>query len=491
VLLLGVFGVSMATAQRRTSRALADAEVERDKAEEVSEFLEGLFTAANPMSPQRERLDTVRAAALLARGVVRADSQLTDRPAVRARLLRAIGDAYIGMGREAEADTLLQRAIRLLRDDGTDRAELADALNTFGILALSTNRSAEAEAPLREALVIRRELYGHDERRTTATLANIAASLQDQNRFDEAVQIYDELIALHRSASAPDTVALASVMNGRANLAFRLDDFDTAITLAREILAIERARVGERHPSVALHLNNLAILLRNAGRTEESATIQVEATALTREVLGPDHPRTALAVVALAQSLAATGKREDAKAKFEEAVLLTRRAIGPQHPELARALSLNADLLLAMGDTAAAQPLAREAWEMNGATLGLTHQFTGITQVKYAALRCADRAFAEAIAAYRAAIGVLDVAGVPGDPWPVQVRIGLGRCLVQAGRATEAEAHLLSAWELAGRSPAFERLRAGIARTLIDVYDSLGTPERAGPWRAAAADTTH
>jgi serine/threonine-protein kinase len=488
VLVLIVFGASMAAAQRRTARALTAAQLEREKAEEVAQFLEGLFTAANPIGGQPERLDTVRAAALLERGARRANAELAERPVIRATLLTSIGQTMVGMGRYPAADTLLRQAVQLLRDDGTDSLELADALSALGVLGLYTERPAEAEPLFREAAAIRRSVLPSEDARIPAVLGNLAASLQDQNRFDDAMGVYVDALGLVRAAPSPDSARLYVLLNGRANLAARTGQLDTAVALMREVVEIQRVRVGEQHPTFLNELANLATLLRNSGRPEEAEPIQREAAELTRQQLGPDHPRTVFVMIGLAQNVAMLGRRDEAAPLFEEAIAEARRVLGPRSSDLGRALSLYGDVLAAGGDTARAAVHAEESWQVNVAAFGPAHPVSGLTRTKYANFRCALGAHAEAVGHYQEALAVLDAASPPNDPWPTQTRIGLGQCLTRMSRFTEAEAPLLAAWSSANATPALRNQIPAVARRLISLYEAWGRPEAAAPYRAAVAD---
>ena len=69
--------------------------------------------------------------------------------------------------------------------------------------------------------------------------------------------------------------------------------YDEAMPLYKESLAIDRKVYGNEHPDVAIDLNNLAMLMWNEDiDREEAARLGKEALEISEKVLGPDHPTT-------------------------------------------------------------------------------------------------------------------------------------------------------------------------------------------------------
>ena len=144
LLLLIAFTVALAVQQRAVTR-------ERDTARATAAFLEELFGAADPLAGERQ--DTLRVTDLLARGAERARIELADEPLVRARLLHAIGRAYVRLAAQAEAEAPLTEAIALARAED-DPATLASSLAELAAVRTVQWRLGEAEPLAREALAL-------------------------------------------------------------------------------------------------------------------------------------------------------------------------------------------------------------------------------------------------------------------------------------------------------------------------------------------------
>jgi eukaryotic-like serine/threonine-protein kinase len=412
--LVGGLGVSLwqageaAAARDRAEGALAVAEDERNAAEEVASFLEGLFAAPNPFSTNAGRMDTLRVASLLDRGAERIDKEFIDRPAIRARMLGVLGRTYRSLGAYDRAESLLHEAVETTRAAyGPEHPEVADALNALANLTMDLGRPADAEVLHREALATRRRFLGADHPRVVESLNNLASALQDVGRLDDAEPLYEEVLAFHRQLDPPDLPAYADALNARMVLAFRKDDMDTAVPLARENLEINRSLFGEEHPRVAQSLNNLAQVLSRTGALDEAEPLLRRSLALNREILGNDHPNVAAGALNLAGALMRLGRSDEAEPLYLEAIETNRRVLGERHPAVARSVSNYADLLGGRGDHLRAEGLYREALEINREALGPEHRDVGIVSARLAGSLCRQGRTEEGMAAFAEALAVL------------------------------------------------------------------------------------
>ena len=141
----GALFVQQAATARERDRATAEAA----KSAQVTGYLMGLFEASDP----GEALgDTITARELLERGVARADA-LTDQPAVQATLLGVTGRVFVNLGEHERGAALLRRSLALQRASPTP-----------------------------------------DERQLTGTLFDLAATLESEEAFAEAVPLYREVV---------------------------------------------------------------------------------------------------------------------------------------------------------------------------------------------------------------------------------------------------------------------------------------------------------
>lgn len=427
LLALAGFSSAMTASQRATAVALTRAEDERDTAEQTAALLEGLFAAGDPTAPRPERLDTFRVAALLDRGAVRVRADLADRPAVQARLLRAIGDAYRGLGLIEPADTMLREAVTAQRATD-DPLNLAQALTSLGRLELIRGRPADAEPLFREAMQLRDGRLEASHPDAIYARTNLAASLQDQGNFTDAAALYDEALAELDAAAAPDTASLTIVLNGRATVANRTGDNETALRLAERILDMDRARFGAVHTRVAVDLNNVALIRMRLGQLQEADVMYAEAVDVLRATVGNRHPIYFNAVGGLARVRLRRGQLEDSRRLLEDAVAAQRALPGPPAPEFAVNLSYYAETLEALALHEAAEGAATESLAVNRRIFGDVHPAVAITLGQVARIRCARGAVTEAERGFDEALQMLESTTSPSNPRLATMREELRAC---------------------------------------------------------------
>ncbi len=373
----------------RTEQALQRAEQERETAEEISSFLENLFSAANPMAATSERLDTLRVIQLLERGEERLYSEFEDRPGIRARLLVVVGRSYRGLGNTERATELFENALDIYRTSGIRNDEdMAKALSMLAAVYMDVGKNAEAEELLREAQGLYGVIYAGDHNSVAANLSNIASSLQNQGKFDEAQQFYDEALAMMQRMQIPDSLQYANLLNANTALAYRLNDIDAAISLTRESLSINRALLGDNHPRIGRELNNLAFLLDRSGNTEEAIPVYREALGLNQTLLDEGHPFVIGSMGNLAFALSKNGETAEAEELFSRAFELHRSSGAGDNPELSVMLANYALMLTNLTRYEEAEQLYRTALEIDRRLFGDSHFRTGIVLGRVGGVLC-------------------------------------------------------------------------------------------------------
>jgi len=387
-----------------------EARVEAEKAKRVSEYLSNMFRASRPDVAQGE---TITATMLLDYGQQRLPL-LRDAPAVRAQMLSAIGSARLSLGQLSEADSLLAIAASAQarsygpRDERTldtqielastwirrgqyERADsllhrvlltareakneslAAVVLNDLGNSAERQSDYAAAEAYHREALALRRHLFGprsegvaaslnnvgralHSQDRldtaeryyrdamkinaevhgpvhpeTSITLRNLAELLQNEEQFAEADSLLQEVLRIDRAVMPRGHPRIAEDLNDLGALAARRGHYAEAEAHFRDALRIQHQQLGSHHPHIALSYNNLAYVLDEMGQTDSVLALRQRAVAVSYESLGPDHVRSAIYVHGVGVSLYDAGRLDDAEAQFQTALSVLRAKLPDEH----------------------------------------------------------------------------------------------------------------------------------------------------------------
>ena len=425
------FAVAMGIQAERTAR-------ERDKAEQVTAFLVGLFESSDPGVALGDTL-TVRE--VLDRGAEWVRLELADQPEVRATLMQVLGSVYRSLGLVDEASTQWEAALDLReRTLGADHPDLATSLTDLGLLRTDAGRLEEAEPLLRRAIAILRAGGKQDRAELGRSLNNLGYLLQVKGDYDAAVPTYEEALEVYRQARGDVRADMVTTMMNLGWIKQTQGDLAAAETQFREALAVRRELYGAAHPKVGNSLSSLATLLWRKGDYLAAEQAAREALAL-RQALYPEvHPDLAESLLSLANIMADQGQHQAADSLFQASVEAYSDAYGKEAPHVARVKNDFAGRLRDRGEFARAEPLYREALPVYREVLGDAHPFTAIVEGNLASTLYAQSEADEAEGLWRKAVGTLRGASI--DPlFAVNPMVGLASLLMD--RKAHGEAELL------------------------------------------------
>jgi len=241
----------------------------------------------------------------------------------RARLAEAYlrdGDLNTLQRRFAEAETALERSLRLRREAG-DRVGERNTLKSLGLLRWHQGRDEEALRCMEAALAIDRE-RGDLEAQVgnLVNLGNVLKATGDlgraRARLEEALGLSRELQG--RDAGADLAITRSSLLHILANVHRELGDDDRAL----EYLSEASALATERGMPVQLsyHLTATAHIYFRRGRVDESLALYREAVELSRRARFV--PGLAQTLRILGEVLLGLGRDQEALAPLSEAAEL-------------------------------------------------------------------------------------------------------------------------------------------------------------------------
>jgi len=330
---LGLAGAALAAAvtfavfhNHRIAAERDRAQYQAETADSVSEFLISVFLESDPdRSDDHEA--TVRD--VLARGAERVLADVEGDPAVRARLLDALGEVQRKLGRLREAEPLLEEGLALRRQALDPRDP--EILSSLGHLASLRSELGDPEASLalnREIYARAMDIHGEDHVETVVRLHNLGTALRNAGELAEAEEV------LRRS------------------------------------LAGRRRHFGDEHIAVANAVGSLANLVRDQERYEEAAELYAEALRLSQTVYGEDHVRVASIWHNLGRMQVQTNRREEAEHSLDEALRIRRAAYGDDSLRLESTLATRGALRTDRGDLAGAEEDYREALDLASRHVG-------------------------------------------------------------------------------------------------------------------------
>lgn len=503
-------GLAATAWQARTAR------LEARKATQIAEFVVDLFEVSDPVVSQG---DAVTARQLLDRGAERVEAELADQPLVQAQMAHLIGTIYsklslyepaeqmhrralalrtgelgpqsdetaesltglggvaVQQGRYAEADSLLDAALAILRRPTRNREPgLAVALTLRAVSARHQNDLELAEALHREALEMRRAAFGNSDSRTLASLRNLALVLHSMNRLEEAEAAYREALALmdRDGVNQPDA---GTILHSLAALVRTRGRSEEAQSLAERALDVQRTVHGPRHRLVGNALTTLAVVVDERGDIPRAVELYAEALALKRELLGDAHPSVATSLNNLALSLRDLGRLDEAETNLAEALAIYRGRFGERHPSVAIALMNLGSVALRRGEWDGAANLYADALEILRESYPGPHLTTAIALVGLgeASLGLADPEGAEVY--LREALNIREELLGPPHWRLAEVRTLLSRAVAQQGRYGEAESLAVAAvGSVAETGSRLDAEQLARAREAVQVLDDGSGP---------------
>jgi len=271
---------------------------------------------------------------------------------VRLDLKAALAELHFQTGEYLLAEPLLAQVLEERRNLLGDRdLKVADAIEELGLNLYDQGRYPEAEARLREALALRRDILGNSPHPDISdNLSNLALIRRRLGDFEEPEALYLEAIEMNRKLYGDVHPTIAVVMQNLADLYAILGDLDRAEGMYLDVLAMNRKLLGERHPKIAITLKNLAFVYKDEGDMQQALATIREALEMERELLGERHPETAGSMSLLGRWLAESGEYEEAETSLREALDIQLETMEPDHPRLATTRIDLAELLIVTGD---------------------------------------------------------------------------------------------------------------------------------------------
>lgn len=511
-------------AQREKQRA----EAQRQKAEEVTDFLVKLFQTNNP---EQAKGETLTARQILDKGTQKIRTELGDQPEVQAKLMDAVGNIYVELGFFDQAKPLLEDALKTRKKIlGGQNVSVAESLNSLGNLLRITGQWDEAEKLFREALAICRK---ESDRSSACNTTNLNLGLvllvkghnaEAQSLFMEHLAVTEKQLGIRKPILDPTGSKVISLP----------DETEKKVQEARKRLVADRKIYGDLHPIIASDLSGLADELRfSRGNEDEAEKLYRQALAIRRKVFGQIHPEVANSLDALALMLELRGQRDEEVEKlYRETLAIRVKLFGSGHPQVADSLDSLSSLLERKGQLDESERLRRQAIAIHRQMPGeVQHFFAAKDLLQLAYLLKQKKDWGEVENAYREAITLFrQIAGSEQSLAETLVKLGevlvdtqqakealplmeealtigkkhlpaghkdieiansiLGKCLASLGRIQEAEPLLLQSYErLKAIAPADPETRDALNR-IIDFYEGSANKVKAAEYRKLLTATS-
>ena len=408
---------------------------------------------------------------LLQPAVEAIDDRFGEQPLLQARLLQAVADSAMTLGRSERGIDNRRRAVELLAGVlGEDHPDSIQARHLLGRAHLKASAYPEARVELEAALEQARRSLPTGNPIPLVIMIDLGQIDRIEGRTEEARMYLEKALAGLRKVRGdvhPETLAAVA---GLARIRRAEDRYEESRTLYLERQEIARRLHGEDHPESMLAVSDLADLSLIKGDFADATVIYEELVPRGRRVLGNDHPRTLRWISNLGQSYRLTGRFDEARPRYEEALAGWKRTRGGNHHSTLRTMSGLANLFLMQQDYEAARPAYEEAYDWYSRSLGPNHPDTLQIMNNLGQVHARDGRPAEGAELLETALARCLSSGLIGADHQVTlwVRSNLGDSYRRLERYDEAMANLNQALDGA------RRLHGDVHPDITIAHDGLG-----------------
>ena len=367
---------------------------ESARAESVSNFLQDIFTAADPYQSQDKQ---VTAKELLDRAAERISNDLSQQPEVRARLLEAIGKSYVNQEQGTISIRYLEEALRLQRQLSTSEPiRVASILNYLGRAYFSIGSFDKADNALTEArnLLISTK---HDLSADFLQLLTDSGGLEQRlSHPTKARQYFEKGLNLSRSLHGNYRPETATMLMQLAQVHIWQSNYVESEKLLREAVNIYHSTLPEKQPDRINADLNLADLLIMRGQLSEALSLITKGLADQRSVYGNDSPRLIGTYSSLSKVQLALRRLEDAENSARIELSIAEKNFGKLNFDTGVTHSTVASVLSRRMKFVEAENEARISLKILQATASPDHQYVASAEYLLASALNGQRRFKEA-----------------------------------------------------------------------------------------------
>jgi len=346
-----------------------------------------------------------------------------------------------GMGRDVPLSKAIEAALPSLETSFKDHplieAHLRFTLG-YSLALLGDARRSIEQHEVAGRLYGKYRGPGHPD--TLRCMNLLSASYQDVGRYDDALRLCEETLALARANLPADHPETLMGMYRLASVYYSLGRYTEALKLREETLTLQRAALGPDHRNTLRTLNDLANSYLSVDRNAEALKLHEELLALRRAKLGPDHRDTMWSVFALAQTYQALGRYDEAMKFCEEPLAHRMAKHGSDHPDTLACRWLKGRILFDSGKREEGLKYHEGTLALQKAKTGPDHPYTLQSMCGLADNYLLAGRPAAALKLNEKALALSSAKTGRENPWAMCSAAGAARSLVALHRDTEAVA---------------------------------------------------
>ncbi|KAH7029852.1 putative kinesin light chain [Microdochium trichocladiopsis] len=303
-------------------------------------------------------------------------NECTDKMVVR-MLQDAMGLCYLLLRKFHEAEKMLRTSPELLETlFGPGHKYIDDTRNHHAFALSRIGKYEEAEQIYRQVLQDLESALSQQDPTTLDCMVDLGRVLGKQGKYEEAEQIHKTVVELQKHALGREGPAALASMRNWALLLSEQERFEEAEPMMREVVQQSEELMGSEDLVVLMRCHDLADVLARQGKYEEADQILSKTLASMNKVQGPEDPQTLDIMESFAGVLRSQGRYEEAEQMFRQVLVSMGKVLGPEHPEALNITHRLAMILYEQGKYEEAALIYKKILSVQTPLLGVEHPDT-------------------------------------------------------------------------------------------------------------------
>ncbi|MEN8236409.1 MAG: tetratricopeptide repeat protein, partial [Pseudomonadota bacterium] len=252
-----------------------------------------------------------------------------------AQVLYKLGWWNYVLGDRAKGRKTLERTLQIHSENPTSIYNLAYNQTLLGFIHYDLNDLQKTETLFRNALDIRKKLYGGSHIWTVLSMVNLALPCAAMHKNSESKHLLDEALRFAKKDKNTTNV-WTSVLFSRMGIVHSvLGNYLQSKKMLRNAVESLKRKYGDDHLFTAIVSVNLGNAYRLLGDVQNARKLLKQSSQTIQHSYGNDHPTTAMAIANLALTLENTEKKE----LLEKALIVFKNFYPPDHPNIRKVAS--------------------------------------------------------------------------------------------------------------------------------------------------------
>jgi serine/threonine protein kinase len=357
--------------------------IARSRQEKMSDFLVEMWVSPSPMERGRD----VKVIDVLSYWEEKLETEFSDDPDTKARLLNQLGTTYRRLGEYEKAESVMTECLEFCKEAlGSDHNRTITAMIDLGILLSYDERFQEAETLFRDALNAGLKNFEENNELVIGAKEQLAEILIRKAAYPEAKTLLQEAISVIRSDEKLQYKFAPIVLLNLGNVLMYEEDFPGAEKIFLELLRDYEKKDNTKNPNYIAAKGSLAWAYMEQRKYAEGLRYMKEGLEKSSEVNGERHRTTLALLINLGLALSELGKHEEALNYLERGYKLFEEIFGEKAPDTVFVSVNYANLLRELGRFGEAESILYKALSLNRELLGAEHPNTLQSQLALSVL---------------------------------------------------------------------------------------------------------